>query len=48
MLCMRALVKHDYGFRKIVTEDGLLGRIALSIQVGTLCARMHKCIFVCM
>eukprot|EP00048_Salpingoeca_helianthica_P023316 m.23583 g.23583 ORF g.23583 m.23583 type:complete len:978 (-) comp8539_c1_seq1:23-2956(-) len=32
MLCMRALMKHDYGFRKITSEDGLLGRIALSIQ----------------
>ena len=32
ILSMRALVKHDYCFRKITNEEGLLGRIALSIQ----------------
>lgn len=32
MLCLKALARHDYGFRKMVQEDGYFNHIALSLQ----------------
>ncbi len=32
LLCMRALMKHDYGFSKVVTEPGYLDTVAESVQ----------------
>ena len=37
MLCFKAIVKYEYGVKKILSEDAILPQLALGIQVRILC-----------